>query len=123
MFGHNNVTDHHEAVALPSLFEHGEEAVAAARGTKQRQAAVAGTRDKVQMMSALVTMQSARHDKLSLPAASPPTLAKNARMGHPRFRYGKGRTRRSGSLGHPPGWIFNKQWVSCGGPPFPVPLR
>src|SRR5208282_400008 len=89
MLGHDHVSHHHEAVALAGLFQHRKEAVAAARRAKKGQAAVAGTRDKVQVMRAVVTMEAAGHDKLRLPAASPPTLAKSARMGHPLSVMGK----------------------------------
>ena len=43
-----------------------------------------------------------RHDKLNVSAASQPTLAKSARVGHPQFRYGKDKHQDRERLGHPP---------------------
>ena len=74
---------------MTSLFKHGKEAVAASSRPKKRETPVARTRDKVQVMRAIVAMQAARHDKLNVPAASQPTLAKSARMGHPISVMGK----------------------------------
>ena len=42
-------------------------------------------------MCAIVAMQAGRHDKAQPTSSIAPTLAKNARMGHPRFRYRKER--------------------------------
>ena len=101
MLGHDNVADDHETVAQPSLFQHRKEAVTTPCQAKKSKAPVAGTRDKVQMMRAIVAMQSARHNQLNVSAASQPTLAKSARVGHPRFRYGKGKTSRPRKAGPP----------------------
>ena len=64
VFRHDNIPDHHEPVALARLFQNREEAVAAARGIQKRQSPVARAGDKVQVMSAVRTMQATGHDKL-----------------------------------------------------------
>src|SRR5271163_3580970 len=88
MFRHHHISDYHEAVALASLIEHGEEAVAAPCGPQKRKAAIAGARDKVQVAGAVVTMQAARHDQdygISGIAAHP---CKNRKDGAATFHYG-----------------------------------
>ena len=44
-----------------------------------------GPGDKVPVIGTVVSMQAASHTCIMLSAGSQPTLAKNARMGHPRF--------------------------------------
>jgi hypothetical protein len=84
VLGHDDLSDDYEAVAFTGLFEDGEEAISAAGGTKKRHSAIARASDKVQFVGAVKAMQAAGHEELMLAAASPPTLAKSARMGHPR---------------------------------------
>jgi len=102
MFRHYDVPDDHEPVALAGLFQNREEAVAAARRAQKRQSPVAGAGDKVQVMSAVSAMQAAGHSKSYGTGSIVPTLAKNARTGHPQFRYGK---EEGGKLGHPSGGV------------------
>ena len=102
MLRHDNVADDHETAAQPSLFKHRKETVAAARRAKKWETPIARTRDKVQVMRAIVAVQAARHNKLSVPAASQPTLAKSARMGHPLSVMGKEEHQDRERLGHPP---------------------
>jgi hypothetical protein len=109
VFRHHDISDDDEAVALASLFQNREEAVAAASRTKKRQTAVAGGSDKVQVMSAVGSMQATGHNKLIVQGASHPlhrlrsgqALAKNARTGHPEFWNGKSK-KRDGSAGQLP---------------------
>jgi hypothetical protein len=89
VFGHNDVSHQHEAVALARLFHNREEAVAASRAAEERASPVARTSDKVQVMRAISAMQSAGHVKPHRTGSTVPALAKNARTGHPRFRNGK----------------------------------
>jgi RHS repeat-associated protein len=96
---HDHIADNYKAIALAGLFQNREEAVAAARAAQKRQSSIAGTGDKVQVMSAVGTMQAAGHDKQHGTSSIVPALANNARTGHPEFRNGKGQHRR---LGHPP---------------------
>jgi len=63
VFRHHDVSDDYETVALPRLFQDGEETVAVSRGTEKRQSPVTRTSDKVQVMGAVSAMQTARHDK------------------------------------------------------------
>src|SRR5579872_6275374 len=100
MFRHDHVSHHHEAIMLASLFEDGEEAIAAARSTKKRQPPVTGTGDKVQMMSAVSAMQTGRH-KIPWYRQHGTRPCKKRRSGAPTVseREGKNRCER---LGHPP---------------------
>jgi len=94
MFRHHEISHDYQAVALASLFEHGEKAVAAPRGAQKREAAIARTRDKVQVTGAVVAMQAARHDKddaISGIAAHPCKKRKDRAA---RFHHGKGSTER-----------------------------
>jgi hypothetical protein len=91
MLGHDDIADDHEAVTLASLFENVKEGIATARVAQKRQSPVAGTGDKVQVMSAVGAMQSAGHDKAHDIGSIAPALAKNARTGHPPLRNGKRR--------------------------------
>src|SRR5208283_1125193 len=99
VLGHDHIADNHEAVALPSLFQNREQAVAAGGGAKKRQAPGARASDKVQVMGTVSTMQSTGHTKPIVPAASYPPL-QNARTGHPQFR--NGNEKRDRRMGHPP---------------------
>jgi hypothetical protein len=102
MFRPDDIADDHKALALASLFEDREKAVTGARRTEERQSPVAGTSDKVQVMSAVSAMQSAGHNKPMVPAASIPALAQNARTGHPVFRNGTGKASGKGGPPAPP---------------------
>jgi TPR repeat protein len=88
VLGHDNIADHHEAVALACLFQKREEAIAAARAAQKRQSSVAGAGDKVQVVSAVGAMQAAGHDKQHGIGSIVPALAQNARTGHPEFQNG-----------------------------------
>jgi hypothetical protein len=61
---------------------------------------VARTSDKVQVMCTISATQSTGHDKAYAIGSIVPALAKNARTGHPQFRFGK--EKQLESLGHPP---------------------
>ena len=74
MFRHDNVSDHHKAVANARLFKNRKKAVPRLRGVQQRQSPITRRSDKVQVMSAVGTMQAAGHDKPMLQAASYPPL-------------------------------------------------
>jgi hypothetical protein len=63
MFRHDNISHDHEAIALTGLFQNREEAVTAARSAQKRQAPVARTSDKVQVMGSVGAMQAAWDDK------------------------------------------------------------
>jgi hypothetical protein len=69
--------------SLTGLFQNREEAVAAVCAAQKRQSPVAGTGDKVQVMSAVGAMQAAGHDKQHGTGRIVPALANNARTGHP----------------------------------------
>ena len=76
---------HHEAVVLASLSNTESNTVAAPCGTQERQAAITRTRDKVQVIGAVGSMQAARHDKhyaISSIAAHP---CKKRKDGAPAF--------------------------------------
>jgi len=62
VFRHDDISHHHESIALTSLFQNREEAVAAARSAQKRQSLIAGAGDKVQVMGAVGPMQAAWHD-------------------------------------------------------------
>jgi hypothetical protein len=63
MFRHDDISHYYKPVALAGLFQHGEESVAAPSGAQKRQAAITRTRDKVQVIGTVISMQAARHDK------------------------------------------------------------
>jgi hypothetical protein len=98
MFGHHDVTDDHASIARSHLFKDGEEAITAMGRTQKRQASIAGTSDKVQVMSAVCAMQTAGHDKSHTIGSIVPALAKSARAGHPQFLNGK---QKPANPGHP----------------------
>ncbi len=89
MFRHYDISHHHEAVALAGLFQDGEEAVAASSGTQKGQAVIAGARDKVQLIGAVVAMQAARHDKRYASSSVVAHPCKKRKDGEPAFCYGK----------------------------------
>src|SRR5208282_3831846 len=115
---HDHIADNHEALALPSLLQNREQAVAAGGGVKKRQAPVARASDKVQVMGTVSTMQSTGHTKPIVPAASYPPLQKTQGQGTPSFGTGKknetegwatrhpqfrnGNEKRDRRMGHPP---------------------
>jgi hypothetical protein len=81
MFRHDHISDDHKAIALARLFENREEAVAGSRGAQFGQPAVAGTRDKVQVIGAVSAMQARRHERLMIQRASFPPLQKTQGRG------------------------------------------
>jgi len=93
----------HETISLAHLFENGKESVAGARSAQERQSAIAGTGDKVQVMRAVGAMQAAGHEKSSRKIlwyrqrrARP---CKKRKDGAPRsFETGNGKTTRMGHL-------------------------
>ena len=89
MFGHHDVADDHEPVALAYLLENRKKTVAAARECEKREASIAGAGDKVQMTAAIEATQTAGHDKLIVSAASCPPLQKSQERGTHRFGMGK----------------------------------
>ena len=94
---HDDVADHDEAVTLPRLFEDGEESVPCSRGTKERQSPPTPASDKVQVMCAERAMQTRRHDRTMVSAASYPPLQKTQGRGTHSFEMGnKKRTERPG---------------------------
>src|SRR5271154_5688680 len=60
--GHDDITHDYEAIALAGLFENREKPVTAPGGAQKGQSPVAGASDKVQVMSAVGTVQTAGHD-------------------------------------------------------------
>src|SRR5579872_3994662 len=102
MFRHDHVSDNDEAITLTSLFEDGEEAIAAARSTKKRQPPGTGTGDKVQMMSAVSAMQTGRH-KIPWYRQHGTRPCKKRRSGAPAVSE-RERKNRCERLGHPPGF-------------------
>ncbi|HTS07898.1 MAG TPA: hypothetical protein VMP68_20160 [Candidatus Eisenbacteria bacterium] len=76
-----HVADHDKAVTLARLFEDGEESVPCSRGTKERQSPPTGTGDKVQMICAVRAMQTRRHNKAIVSAASFPPLQRTQGRG------------------------------------------
>jgi hypothetical protein len=56
MFRHHNVSDDHESVALPGLFQNRKKTVAGSRGIKKWKSPVARTSNKVQVMRAIGSM-------------------------------------------------------------------
>ncbi len=89
MFRHNYISNDYKAVTLASLFEYREEATAAASGVEEWQAPIAGTSDKVQIMSAVSAVQTDGHDKSMVSAASYPPLQKTQERGTHSFESGK----------------------------------
>jgi len=65
MLWHHDVSHNHETVTLAGLFENGNEPVTAARSAQLRYTAIAGAGDKVQVVRAVTTMQSGRHENIS----------------------------------------------------------
>ena len=63
MFRHDHISDNNKPIALADLFQNLQEAVALSGFTKQRLSSVTRTRDKVQVMSAVETLQAGRHGK------------------------------------------------------------
>ena len=61
---HDHISHYHELIALPRLFENGEESVTGSCGLQQWQSVVARTSDKVQMVRTVSTMQAAGHNSL-----------------------------------------------------------
>lgn len=98
VFRHHDIPDDNEAITLASRFQNRQEDMAAVRGAQKRQSPVARGSDKVQVMSAVSAMQSARHNQPHGTGSIVPALAQNARAGHPQFQNGNGK---HGSLGHP----------------------
>jgi hypothetical protein len=90
-----------EAITSPRLFQDREEAITASRGLQRRQALVAGTSDKVQVMGTVSAMQSTGHDNPHGTVSIVPALAKSARAGHPEFWNGKERHEKDGAPGGP----------------------
>ncbi len=103
MLGHDNVTDDDETVAQPSLFQHGKEAVAAARRAKKWETPIARTRDKVQVMRAIVAVQAPRGiTSLAYQQHRSPPLQKAQGWGTHSFVMGKKKHQDRERLGHPP---------------------
>jgi hypothetical protein len=73
-----------------------KEAVAATRRPQKRQSPVTRASDKVQVMNAVSALQPAGPVQPHPTGSIVPALAKNARTGHPRSRYGKGKTWKAG---------------------------
>jgi hypothetical protein len=80
MFGHDHVSHDDEVVALAGLLHYCEKPVATACGAQERQSAIAGAGDKVQVMGAVGAMQTAGHEEYIVQAVSCPALAKCARL-------------------------------------------
>src|ERR1017187_4267156 len=103
MFRHDNISHNHEAVAPARLFQHAEEAVAPACGAQKWPAAVTRTGDKVQVMSAVVAMEAARHDEPYATSSIAAHPCKKRKDGAPSFHFGKKESRAWRRVGHPPG--------------------
>ena len=88
VLGHDHISHNHETVALASLFEDGEEPVAASQAAKLRPAVIAGTSDKVQVKGA-VSAWSQAGMKAIVQATVVPALAKKRKDGAPTFQNGK----------------------------------
>jgi hypothetical protein len=97
MFGHHDISDDHEPVLLPRLFEYYKESFACARRIEEGQTVIARVRDKVQVIGTISPMQAGRHDNLMLSAASFPPLQKSQERGTRSSETGKtwGQTERN----------------------------
>jgi hypothetical protein len=92
-------SDHDKTVAPTRLFENHEEAITSSRGTEKRQSPIARTGDKLRMVRAIGSMQSAGREQPMVSAASYPPLQKTQEpalsvvegTGHPQLRNGKKR--------------------------------
>ena len=62
VLGHHDVSNDDEPVAQACLFQNGEEVVAALGGAESLFSPVTGTRDKVQVVRAVVAVEVARHN-------------------------------------------------------------
>src|SRR5208282_5018290 len=91
-----DIADDYETVTLAGLFENRQERVTAARGAQKRQSAVTGGSDKVQVMSAVSSMQAAGHSKPMVQAASYPPLQRTQERGTHCFRTGKKEPQKGG---------------------------
>ena len=112
MFGHDHVSHHHKSVTLPRLLKDGEEAVSRWRRVQQGPAAVAGTRDKVQVMRAVSAMQAARRYSM-VSAASYPPLQKSQGRGTRSFEMGKKKTTLKGWATRQIGARFRLRDAGC----------
>jgi hypothetical protein len=92
VFRHHDISHNDEPVALAGLFQDGEQSVAAARRTQKWRSAITRTRDKVQLVGAVVATPAARHGELyriGIIAAHP---CKKRKHGAPTFRYWENKT-------------------------------
>ena len=108
MLGHDYVTDYHEAILLPRLFQDFQKAVAAARASQIPAARMTATGDEVEISSAVVTVKAIGQLRTLLQKLGakeyprrknllrvlewgksrdrgPPFRKKRERVGHPRF--------------------------------------
>ena len=81
MFWHDHVSDNHKPIPLANLFQNFQKPVAFPGFTKQGFSSVARTRDKVQVMSAVETLQAGRYGKPMVSAVSLPPLQKTQGRG------------------------------------------
>ena len=61
MFGHDHVSNDHEMIATPDLFEYLQEQIAIRPGAQEGEPVVTTGGDKVQVSSSVVAMESVGH--------------------------------------------------------------
>jgi len=61
MLGHDHVTNDHEMIATPDLFEYLQKQIAILPGAKQGEPVVTTGGDKVQLSSSVVAVESVGH--------------------------------------------------------------
>jgi hypothetical protein len=62
MFGHDDIAEHDEALALPGFFQKLEQQITAAARVQERTTAITTTGDKVQIAATIVAFESAGHE-------------------------------------------------------------
>jgi len=80
VFGHYNVADQRNAVAMPNLIEHVQNKIARANGSKKGLAAIATASDEMQVGVSVAAFETLGH------ARRPPFS--NRRVGHPPMEFG-----------------------------------
>ena len=90
VFGHDHVTQHHEAITLPYLVQNSKKQVTAARMAEDRLAAVTAAGDEMQVLGAVESVQALGHDVRIVSGEGDPVCdgarpfaKKRERTGHP----------------------------------------
>jgi hypothetical protein len=86
---HDHIADNDKTVTLPRLLENFQEAVTRFSRIEERQSPITRAGDKLQMVSAVSTMQAGGHGKPMVSAASFPPLQKTQGRGTHSFGTGK----------------------------------